>query len=156
MHNEGDEQLNELSLRMSLPGKAPGDDEVAAWIGKKTDKFWKKAIQFIKRTYPDVFIPKWLFGGKKNGWALRYKKSKSFCTLIPEKNCFRIQIVFGADERRKVETIRNELSTQMQNEYDNAKTYHDGKWLFVTVDSEAIFADITRLLAVKRKPRIIN
>ncbi|MDY6842607.1 MAG: DUF3788 family protein [Thermodesulfobacteriota bacterium] len=35
----------------------------------------------------------------------RYKKSKSFCTLIPEKNHFSLLIVFGAKKRAKVEAM---------------------------------------------------
>jgi hypothetical protein len=95
----------------------------------------------------------WLFGGKKHGWSLRYKKGKSFCTLIPEKNRFAIQIVFGAEEREKVEAIRDELSARTQADYDRAKTYHDGKWLLLTVDADDVVADVERLLAVKRNPK---
>ncbi|MGE4385025.1 MAG: DUF3788 family protein [Endomicrobiaceae bacterium] len=35
-----------------------------------------------------------------------------------------------------------------------AKTYHDGKWLLLTVDSEQILKDIEVLLEVKRKIKI--
>lgn len=95
----------------------------------------------------------WLFGGKKYGWALRYKKSKSFCTLIPEKGQIKIQIVFGAEERTKVEAIRSELSERTLTTYEQAKTHYDGKWLFLALDSAEIFADIARLLTVKRRPK---
>ena len=84
--------------------------------------------------YPDVFTPEWLFGGKKHGWSLRYKKSKSFCTLIPEKNRFALLIVFG-------------------DTYDKAATYYDGKWLLLTIDSNKIVEDVLQLLTVKRKPK---
>ena len=33
--------------------------------------------------------------------ALRFKKSKSFCSLIPEKNNLKILIVFGTEEREE-------------------------------------------------------
>ena len=38
-------------------------------------------------------------------------------------------IIFGKDERSKVEEIRNELSSDVLEIYDNAQTFHDGKWL---------------------------
>jgi hypothetical protein len=98
-----------------------------------------------------VFSPEWLFGGKKHGWTLRYKKGKSFCTLIPEKNRFAIQLVFGAEERAKVEAMRTELSPQTRRQYDKAPTFHDGKWLFLTVDSDLVVDDVQRLLAAKRR-----
>ena len=84
--------------------------------------------------YPDVLTPEGLFGGKKHGWSLRYKKSKSFCTLIPEKNRFALLIVFG-------------------DTYDKAATYYDGKWLLLTIDSNKVVEDVLRLLAIKRKPK---
>lgn len=107
----------------------------------------------IAQNYPDIFTPEWLFGGKKHGWSLRYKKGKSFCTLIPERYRFAILIVFGAKEREKFETIRDMISEETLKEYDNAKTYHDGKWLLLTVKSDAVVNDVEKLLSVKRKPK---
>ncbi len=89
---------------------------------------------------------------KKHGWSVRYKKSKSFCTLIPEKGRCLLLIVFGAKERAGVETMREELSAPVQKAYDEATTYHDGKWLLLDVNSKAICADAALLLAVKRRP----
>jgi hypothetical protein len=138
---------------MTEPGKPPAPSQIAAWIGRDAYGFWKRVTHLIGQNYPGVFSPEWLFGGKKHGWSLRYRKGKSFCTLIPGKNRFAIQIVFGAEERVKVETMRNELSSRTQREYDKAATYHDGKWLFLSVDSDKVVDDVKRLLAVKRKPK---
>jgi hypothetical protein len=145
--------MNETSLRMKELREPPAPSQVAAWVGRDAYKFWKRITQLIEWNYPGVFSPEWLFGGEKHGWSLRYKKGKSFCTLIPEKNRFAIQIVFGAEERAKVETVRDELSSRTQKEYDKATTYHDGKWLLLTVDTDKSIDDVERLLAVKRKPK---
>ncbi len=56
----------------------------------------------------------------------------------------------------KVEAIRDRLSIRTQKEYDNATTYHDGKWVFLTVDTDTVVKDVERLLAVKRRPRNSN
>ena len=96
----------------------------------------------IARNYPDVFTPEWLYGGKKHGWSLRYKKSKSFCTLIPEKNRCLLLIVFGADERSRVEAMRHELSERTRAAYDEAEIYHDGRWVLLCVDDETIVSDV--------------
>jgi hypothetical protein len=37
--------------------------------------------------------------------------------------------------------------------FDRAKQYHDGRWLFISVESEREVDDIEALLAVKRRPR---
>lgn len=137
---------------MTQPGNPPSESEIAKWLGDQAYKCWKEVARFIEQGYPGVFVPEWLFGGKKHGWGLRYKKSKSFCTFIPEKNCFSLLIVFGAKEREKVESARDRLSAQTRKLYDNATTYHDGKWVLITVDSAKIVEDVRLLLVVKRKP----
>jgi hypothetical protein len=138
---------------MTRPGDPPGDSEVARWIGDEAYEHWKQVARLIKARYPGVFAPEWLFGGKKHGWSLRYKKSRSFCTFIPERNRFALLIVFGAEEREKAESIKGGLSARTGKAYDDAATYHDGKWVLLTVDSAAAVEDIGRLLAVKRKPK---
>jgi hypothetical protein len=146
-------EMKEYTSRMTEPGSPPSDSAIADWIGKDAYKYWKQVALLIDQKYSNVFTPEWLFGGKKHGWSLRYKKSKSFCTLVPEKNRFTLLIVFGAEERAKVEARRNGLSRNTQKEYDEATTYHDGKWLRLTIDSDKVVKDVMLLLAVKRRPK---
>ena len=146
-------EMNESISRMTEPGNPPSDSAIADWVGRKAYKYWKHVAQLIEQNYPHVFKPEWLFGGKKHGWSLRYKKTKSFCTFIPEKNRFALLIVFGTEERAKIEAIRNSLSRKTQKEYDKATTYHDGKWLLLTVDNDKVVNDMMLLLAVKRRPK---
>ncbi len=113
-------------------------------------------MEWIEGSYPDVFVPEWIYGGRKHGWSLRFKRSKSFCTLIPEKGRFALLIIFGAEERKKVEAIREGLSLHAREEYDKAETYHDGKWLLLAIDSEKALQDAFSLLTVKRKPKRMN
>jgi hypothetical protein len=145
-------EMSESTTRMTNAGAPPTNSAVADWVGRNGYKYWKLITQLIEQGYPGVFSPEWLFGGKKHGWSLRYKKNKSFCTLIPERSRFALLIVFGAEEREKVEAIRNSLSKDTQREYDEATTYHDGKWLLLTIDSDRVVKDAIRLLAVKRRP----
>lgn len=145
--------MSEAGRRMTDRAEAPTLEEVEAWVGSEAFRLWALVAESIERNYPGVFAPEWLSGGKKHGWALRYRKGKAFCTFIPEKDRFALQIVFGAEERAKVEAIRGDLSKSTRRGYDQATTYHDGKWLLLTVDSEGVAEDVERLLAVKRKPK---
>ncbi len=133
--------------------KEPDVASVRGWIGARNYRRWMMLRAFIDESYPGVFTPDWIFGGKKHGWGLRFKKSKSFCMLIPEHNRLLVQIVFGGEEREKAEKILPELSPAVRDAYVNATTYHDGKWLALALDSDEVQADIERLLAVKRKPK---
>jgi len=145
--------MSETGLRMTNPGVPPTPKQLELWLGKKAYGFWRRAEEVIAKKYPGVFAPEWLYGGKKHGWSVRYKKSKSFCTMIPERGRCRLLIVFGAEQRAKVETIRNELSARVQKAYDEATTYHDGKWLVLDIDNKTALTDAEMLLAAKRKPK---
>lgn len=132
----------------------PDEDAISNWIGPENYERWKQILQFIEGSYPDTFSPDdWLFGGKKHGWGLRFKKSRSFCTLVPERNRLVIIIVLGGGEREKVDAILHELSPSIYTEYTNAATYHDGKWLAIAVDSDESMEDMKKLLIIKRKPK---
>ncbi len=131
----------------------PGAAELASFLGKRAYGYWRRITGRIERNYPGVFSPDWLFS-KNQGWMLRYKKNKSFCTLIPERKRLRVQIVLGAGEREKVEARRGELSAPTRKTYDEATVYHDGKWLYLTVDAKETLEDVVQLLAVKRKPAV--
>lgn len=143
--------MNESNTRIFEPGQPPTSVDLESWMGKRAHGFWTRVAEWISQNYPNVFMPEWLFGGRKNGWYLRYKKSKSFCSFIPEKKQFAILIVFGAEERTKVEAIRSELSAPTRKAYDSATTFHDGKWLCLRVGNTTTIRDVQRLLAVKRR-----
>ena len=145
--------MSESDQRMLDGAEEPNAGSVEQWIGARNYKRWTRLLEFIDENYPGVFTPDWIFGGKKYGWGLRFKKSKSFCTLIPERNRLVVQIVFGGEERAKAEEILSELSPGVRDAYTNATTYHDGKWLAVAVDSDKVMDDIEQLLTVKRKPK---
>jgi len=134
-------------------GKEPDALSVSGWIGPRSYQYWLHLRRFIETSYPGVFRAEWLYGGMKYGWALRFKKSKSFCNLIPEKNRFKILLVFGAKEQTKIEPILPQLVSHFPDDYAGATTYHDGRWVLSVVDSKKVLLDIEKLLSLKRNPR---
>ncbi len=143
--------MSTMGTRMTDGTRAPDAKSISAWISSENYRRWKHLLQYIERSHPGVFVPEWLFGGKKHGWGLRFKKSKSFCTLIPERRRMAVLIVFGATEREKAEAVLPHLTSGVRKAYREATTYHDGKWLTLTVDRDEIVGDIQTLLAVKRR-----
>jgi hypothetical protein len=138
--------------RMLNGAKAPTPAQVAEWIGPKATAHWAELTRFIESQYPGVFDRTWWFGGKKWGWSLRFKRSKSFCNLVPERGQFKALLVFGAEEREKVEAVLPRLSSHIRDDYAKAATFHDGKWVAAVVDSRKVLTDLERLLVLKRKP----
>lgn len=95
----------------------------------------------------------WNNGGKK--WTYEYKLRKSgktLCAFYFKENILGFMIIFGKDERAKVEQIRDELSSDVLEIYDNAKTFHDGKWVMFNITDYSLLEDLKKLLFIKRKP----
>ena len=61
-------------------------------------------------------------------------------------------VILGKDERVKFDDIRGNLSDTVSKKYDEAQTYHDGKWIMFEPTDTAEFNDYMMLLAIKRKP----
>jgi Protein of unknown function (DUF3788) len=139
--------------RMLNGAQAPDAAQVAEWIGRHNSVRWAELTDFIQSRYPGVFETKWWFGGKKFGWSLRFKKSKSFCNLIPERDQFKVLLVFGAQEREQVEAILADVTSHVRDDYAKAHTFHDGRWVSVVVDSGAVLTDVEQLLLLKRPPK---
>ena len=66
-------------------------------------------------------------------------------------------VILGKDERAKFEMQRELFSNEVQMIYDEATTFHDGKWIMFELKNTELFNDMERLLLIKRKPnRKIN
>lgn len=142
-----------VDQRLTDRRRPPDEKIVAAWLGAKSFRRWQQLIRDIEETYPGIFAAQWLFGGAKHGWTLRYKKSKSFCTLIPERRRFWVQVVFGAAEREAAERLLPSLTPRLRRDYAKAPALSDGRWMVSLIDGDAVLRDLLKLLAVKRRPR---
>ena len=92
-------------------------------------------------------------GGKNWRYEYKYRRGgKTLCSLYAKNNCIGFMIIFGKDERAKFEDIRGSLSDSVCRQYDEAKTYHDGKWVMFEPTDTSEFNDYMKLLAIKRKP----
>jgi hypothetical protein len=115
----------------------------AAWT------HWECLISYIAEKFA---IPaEMTFGGKNYGWNLWYRKGgKSLVTLYPHKDSFIAQVVLGKDQVGKALFL--ELGENVGGVLRNTPQLHDGRWLFITAQSERDVADIQQLLTIKRKP----
>ena len=144
--------LPRIGSRITDKSAAPDDRAVRQWIGPEAFVHWTALRNWIDETYPGVFEPDWLYGGKNRGWSLRYKKTKAFCTLVPEYGRFSAVVVMGRAEREKFEERRYAWRPPLVKLYDEAKAYLDGKWLTVAIASKDDLDEVMELLAMKRPP----
>lgn len=131
----------------------PSAKAVEAWLGPRAAARWRKMTRWIDDTYPDVFAPDWIYGGERHGWALRYRKGRSFLTLVPERGRALAVIVLGREERVAVEVVLPRLGRPTRDAYRAAPTFADGKWLGVPLDGKQGVSDVMAILSLKRPPR---
>ena len=95
----------------------------------------------------------WNNGGKKWTYEYKFKKNgKTLCAFYFKEDVLGFMIIFGNDERLKVEEIRKGLSSDVLKTYDNAQIFHDGKWVMFNITDYSIIEDLKKLLYIKRKP----
>lgn len=119
-------------------------------LGATFDSFMN-LIRFVRTNY----IMDELWDGKE---VLKFRKSgKTLVSISINENSFNTLIVFGKAERAVFDTARNNFSENICNYYDNSGTYHDGKWMFINVESDTDINEIIELIKIKKKPnRKIN
>lgn len=131
--------------------KVPTNEQMIALIGQPLFEVWIKLSDMIESKYDMERL--WNSGGKKWTYEYKYRRGgKSLCALYAKENVFGFMIIFGKDERVKFEANRSDYSLNVQRIYDEATTYHDGKWMMFELTDSSLFSDMEKLLLIKRKP----
>ena len=126
--------------------------EVAARLGAASEA-WEELTGRIRAAY--VMDEVWMEGKPTHKYHsdLRFRRGgKTLVTLAVREGYFNACVVLGRDERERFEASRDGFGEVACRVYDDATTYHDGKWLGFEVSDDAPTDDIMRLLAIKRKP----
>ena len=129
--------------------KIPSESIMTDLLGKPLYDVWLSLCSVIDERYD--MERSWNSGGKN--WTYEYKYRRgTLCSLYARNNCVGFMIIFGKDERTKFEENRESYSSGVQKIYDEAQTYHDGKWIMFYPEDSLMFDDFMRLLEIKRKP----
>jgi len=126
--------------------------EVKAMLGNASAA-WEKLLGHIRFYY--VMDELWQPGKSthKNYNNLYIRRSgKSLIMFGIREGYFMTCVVLGKEEREKFDAQRETFSDAICKEYDQAETYHDGKWLGFDMRDDSLVNDIIRLLHLKRKP----
>lgn len=128
----------------------PTHAEMTTLLGEELCNVWEELCKTIEKAYDMDQL--WDKGYREWIYEYKYRRGgKTLCTLYAKEETFGLQIIFGKDERAKVEAIRNELSEDVRQIYENAHTYHDGKWVMFYPTDTAMFEDFMKLLRLKRR-----
>jgi hypothetical protein len=131
--------------------KVPTSEDLISLIGKPLFEVWTSLCDMIDQKYDMEHL--WNDGGK--AWAYEYKYrrgGKTLCALYAKENCFGFMVIFGKNEREKFEEDKQNYSIEVQKIYNEAKTYHDGKWMMFELTDASLITDMEKLLRIKRKP----
>ena len=134
-----------------MPDKIPSAEQMADLVGPSLFEVWKQLCALIDEKYDMEHL--WGDGGK--AWAYEYKSrrgGKTLCALYARENSVGFMVVLGKQERLKFENDRESYSQEVQNVYDEAQTYHDGKWLMFEPRDASLFDDFVGILSIKRRP----
>lgn len=126
-------------------------EELIELVGINKVMSFESIVESINSLYD--MEKSWNNGGKKWTYEYKFRKgNKTLCAIYFKKDVLGLMIIFGKDERNKVELIRGELSSEILTEYDKAETFHDGKWVMFNINDTSLLEDIMKLIYVKRKP----
>jgi hypothetical protein len=128
--------------------RPPSPGEVKDALGE-CFPLWEGMLQFIEDTYQ--LRVEFSYGGKNYGWNLWYRPGgKALVSLYPQENSFVAQVVLGKDQLEKA--LGLSLGEKVGKMVQETPLLHDGKWLFISVNSQTDLQDVQRLLLVKKRP----
>lgn len=131
--------------------RIPNAEDMIVLIGQPLYDIWQELCARIEEKYEMERL--WNKGGKAWTYEYKYRRGgKTLCALYAKESSIGFMIILGKDERMKFEENRKNYSESVQKIYDEAKTYHDGKWIMFEPVDTSMFNDFIHLLAIKRKP----
>jgi hypothetical protein len=135
----------------TMPEETPTMSAMTDLVGQPLFEVWQALCSAIDEKYD--MERSWNPGGKRWTYEYKYRRGgKTLCCLYAKSHCIGFMIIFGKEEREKVEAIRSTLSPVVYKKYEEAETYHDGKWVMFEPTDQSEFDDYRKLLAIKRRP----
>ena len=129
----------------------PDEKQMTTLVGKSLYELWNQLCTCIDEKYNMERL--WDKGGKAWTYEYKYRRGgKTLCALYAKERCIGFMIILGKNERLKFEKDRESYSDEIQRTYDEAQTYHDGKWIMFEPTDSSLFDDFMKLLNLKRNP----
>lgn len=84
---------------------------------------------------------------------LKFKQGqKTILTIYIHADRYTFLLVFGRKERDIFEARKQDFSQFILDHYEGSKTYHDGKWMFIDVETMEQLEEVKKLILIKKKP----
>ena len=129
----------------------PSAEQMTALLGPSLYDVLKGLCAAIDEIYDMDCL--WWPGGKAWSYEYKYRRGgKTLCALYAREHCVGFMVILGKEERIRFEADREHYAREIQRIYDEAQTYHDGKWMMFEPVDASLFPDFIRLLRIKRRP----
>ena len=128
----------------------PGPEQMTALVGTSLYGVWKQLCALIEERYE--MDPVWGKGGKAWTYEYKYRRGgKTYARYTQEKTASGLWSSWG---KRSASNLKKAgaYTEEVQRVYEEAQTYHDGKWMMFEPTDTALFDDFIRLLGIKRRP----
>ena len=129
----------------------PSAEQMTALLGPSLYDVWKG----LGAAIDEIYDMDCLWGPGAKAWSYEYKYrrgGKTLCALYAREHCVGFMVILGKEERIRFEADREHYAREIQRIYDEAQTYHDGKWMMFEPVDASLFPDFIRLLRIKRRP----
>ena len=131
------------------PKRAPTPAEIADVLGPAA-RFWERLTEHVEESYG--IEPAYIPPSKNYGWDVKYRKGgRTLVSLTPDRDALTALVVLGAAETEAARDL--DFGDQVRRVFDEAQQYHDGRWLFIRLESDRDVDDVETLLALKRRLR---
>jgi hypothetical protein len=133
--------------------KPPQPDEINKAIGACLP-LWDEMLVHLRETYRLREELKFLYG-KNCGWGFRFQvKSKLLACLYPARGRFTVQVILNPAEVEAA--LAMNLEEAVTQAIEAATPYPEGRWLFISVESQDSLRDIIRLLDMHAKAKLVG
>ena len=131
--------------------ETPTREDMIKLLGKDLYAIWTRLCLAIVESYDMDRL--WDAGGKNWKYEYKYRRAgKTLCALYAREERLGFLVILGKKEREKFEARKDMFSDNVRAAYDEATTYHDGKWIMFEPKSEASIDEYILLLSLKRRP----
>ena len=131
--------------------RIPTGEDMKTLLDEELYDVWEKICASVDEKYEMDRL--WDKGYREWIYEYKYRRGgKTLVTLYVKEKTIGVQIIFGKDERVKVEANRENLSAEVMRIYDEADVYHDGKWVMFFPKDDSMTGDFMKMLALKRRP----
>lgn len=129
----------------------PTFEQISAYIG---NPLWEALHAYLQEAYAAVPTQSYSGCSGQPGWNVKYQKGgKSLCTLYPMEGFYIALVVVGAMQAQEMELMLPGMTPYIQTLYERAGALMGAKWLMIHVTDDAVFEDVKRIIALRRKPK---